>query len=88
MKYRVAWTDSAQDHLARVWLASDKRPGITSAAASIDDELREDPETKGESRRAGVRVLIFRPLGVEFEVIPEDRTVYVLSAWTTERRSQ
>jgi hypothetical protein len=58
------------------------------AAANIDAELRDDPETKGESRRVGVRVLISRPLAVEFEVISEDRTVYVLAAWTTERRSQ
>jgi mRNA-degrading endonuclease RelE of RelBE toxin-antitoxin system len=88
MRYRVAWTASAQQHLARVWLASDKRQSVTSAAAGIDAELREDPETKGESRRAGVRVLIARPLGVEYEVIPEDRTVYVLSVWTTERTTR
>lgn len=87
MRYRVAWTASAQEHLARIWLASEKRPSITSAAAGIDAELREDPETKGESRRPGVRVLISRPLGVEYEVIADDRTVYVLAVWTAERRS-
>ena len=87
MRYRVAWTASAQEHLARVWLASDKRQSVTSAAARIDAELREDPETKGESRTPGVRVLMSRPLGVQFEVIAEDRTVYVLSAWTTHRTS-
>ena len=88
MRYRVAWTASAQEHLARVWLASEKRQSVTSAAARIDAQLRDDPETKGESRRAGVRLLISRPLGIEYEVIPEDRTVYVLSVWTTERTSQ
>jgi len=88
MRYRVAWTASAQEHLARVWLASDKRQSVTSAAASIDAELREDPESKGESRRAGVRILIVRPLGIQYEVIPEDRTVYVLSVWTTERTTR
>ena len=88
MRYRVAWTASAQEHLTRVWLASDKRQSVTSAAAHIDAELRDDPETKGESRRAGVRVVIVRPLGVEYEVIPEDRTVYVLSVWTTERTAR
>jgi hypothetical protein len=88
MKFRVAWTASAQDHLTRVWLASEKRQSVTSAAARIDAELRDDPETKGESRRPGVRVVIARPLGVEFEVMPEDRTVYVLSVWTTERRTR
>jgi hypothetical protein len=88
MRYRVAWTASAQEHLAEVWLASGQRQSVTSAAARIDAELREDPETKGESRRAGVRVLISRPLGVEYEVTAEDRTVYVLSVWTTQRTSQ
>ena len=88
MKYRVAWTASAQEHLASVWLASDERQSVTSAAASIDAELREDPESKGESRRAGVRILIARPLGVEYEVIQADCTVYVLAVWTTERTAR
>lgn len=85
MRYRVAWTASAQEHLTSIWLASRQRQSVTSAAARIDAELREDPETKGESRTAGVRILISRPLGVEFEAVPDDRTVYVLSVWTTER---
>jgi hypothetical protein len=88
MRYRVAWTASAQGHLARVWLASDQRRAITAAAARIDAELRDDPETKGESRTPDVRVLINRPLGVQYEVVAEDRTVFVLTAWTTERTSR
>lgn len=88
MKYRVAWTASAQEHLASIWLASRERSPVTSAAARIDDDLREDPHTKGESRSGSVRILINRPLGVQYEVIEEDRTVYVLSVWTTERRSR
>lgn len=86
MRYRIAWTASAQGHLARVWLASEDRQAVTSAAAMLDAELRDDPETKGESRRPGVRILICRPMAIEYEVIEDDRTVYVLSAWTTERR--
>jgi hypothetical protein len=85
MRYRVAWTASAQEHLARVWMASDRRQSVTSAAARIDATLQDDPETKGESRTADVRILIDRPLGIQYEVIAEDRTVYVLSVWTTER---
>ncbi len=88
MRYRVAWTASAQEHLARVWLASENRQSVTSAAARIDAELCDDPGEKGESRAAGIRVLTSRPLGVQYEVVPEDRTVYVLSVWTTQRARQ
>ncbi len=88
MKYTVAWSASAQQHLARVWLATKNRQAVTSAAAVIDARLRDDPEAQGESRTPGVRVLISRPLGVEYEVVPEDRAVYVLSVWTTERTSR
>jgi hypothetical protein len=85
MRYRVAWTASAQEHLARVWLASDDRSSVTSAAARIDAQLRDAPEAKGESRAAGVRILLDRPLGVQYEVVAEDVTVYVLSVWTSQR---
>jgi len=70
---------------------------MTSGFASNDPDFRVKTswqpwkarhETKGESRRAGVRVLISRPLGVEYEVTAEDHTVYVLSVWTTQRPSQ
>jgi len=39
VKYRVAWTPSAQEHLASVWLSSPDRQAVTSAAAAIDADL-------------------------------------------------
>jgi len=88
VKYRVAWTPSAQEHLASVWLSSPDRQAVTSAAAAIDADLVKDPQSQGESRSGGVRILIRRPLGVLYEVVEEDGTVYVFAAWTTERRSR
>lgn len=85
MNYRVAWTPSAQQHLAHIWLASADRGTVTSAAAQIDATLQTAPRDQGESRDGAVRVLICPPLGVLYEVIDDDRTVYVIAAWTTVR---
>ena len=86
MKYRITWTRSAQEHLAGVWLVSADRQAVTSAAAWIDAQLTNDPQTQGESRSGNVRILIQRPLGVLYEVVEEDRIVYVSAVWTTEAR--
>jgi len=45
-----------------------------------------DPETRGESRHDTVRVLLVPPLGVHFDVVAADRTVYVLAVWSFGRR--
>ena len=88
MNYRVAWTPSAQRHLANIWLASADRGTVTSAAAQIDAHLQTDPQDQGESRHGTVRILICRPLGVLYEVVDDDRTVYVIAAWTTVRAQE
>lgn len=47
----------------------------------IDRLLTRDPETMGEARFDTVRTLAIPPLGVDYEVIVDDRLIYVLSAW-------
>jgi hypothetical protein len=81
MRYTAIYTDQAEQKLADAWMNSPDRSAITIACNSIDEELAEDPETKGDLRFDTVRSLIAGPLGVEFEVVEPDRLVYVLSVW-------
>lgn len=89
MRYTVIWTDPAEQDLAAVWMAALDRNAVTSAANIVDQLLAEDPETRGEVRFDTVRSFVLVPLGVDFEVVEQDRIVYVLSVWhaTTEESS-
>ncbi len=81
MKYTVVWIPSAEQDLAELWLIATDRAAVTQAANEIDRLLRHDPEQQGESRSDGVRVLLVAPLGVQFEVLSDDRLVRVLHVW-------
>lgn len=63
MKYSVFWSRLAESQLARLWTAADDRNAIASAANSIDRLLQSTPDTVGESRADGARILIVKPLG-------------------------
>jgi hypothetical protein len=81
MTYTVVWKPEAERRLATLWTEAADRKAITEAANAIDDWLRSDPESRGESRGDGRRILLEPPLGVVFSVQPEDRTVIVLTVW-------
>jgi len=81
MRYTVLWTHTAEQDLAAIWMDARDRNSVTSAASSLDALLREQADTQGESRYGNVRIMFAPPLGVEFEVLEEDRTVYVLAVW-------
>ena len=83
MKFRVSWTETAEQNLAAVWIAAAARNAITSAAHLIDTELAEDPQEKGALRFDTVRTLVVSQLGVDFEVVEADCRVFVLSVWDT-----
>jgi plasmid stabilization system protein ParE len=86
MTFTVLWTPTAEQELASIWLSAEDRNAVTSAAHTIDTLLRTDPETRGESRQGTLRVLFVPPLGVDFDVVADDRIVYVLSAWSFSKR--
>jgi hypothetical protein len=62
-------------------LLSNDRNGVTEAAAKIDRTLNEDPDAVGRRTFDDVREFLCPPLGIEFEVVEDDRIVYVLSVW-------
>jgi len=81
MMYTVLWTPAAEQELAALWLAAGDRGAVTSAANSIDQLLKQDPEVRGILCFDTVRTLVVPPLGADFEIVDADRVVYVLSVW-------
>jgi plasmid stabilization system protein ParE len=85
MRYTVHWTPAAERDLADVWLNAADRNAVTSASHVIDLLLAQDPDQQGEVCFDTVRTLVVSPLGVDFEVIEDDRIVYVLTVWDEAR---
>ena len=87
MKFDVRWTHSARNQLAKLWIEADSafRKRITEASSRIDQELVDDPESKGESREDRERILFVFPLAVQFEIIPMTNRVRVLRLWIYRR---
>ena len=86
MTYRVSWVPAAERELAELWLDAPHRPEVSDAANEIDARLRVTPADEGESRAHGRRILLVPPLGVTFEVFPDDRFVRVLDVWQFGKR--
>lgn len=85
MIHTVVWAESAAAELAAIWIASLDRPLITALVRDIDERLRVAPESAGESREAGFRILIAGSLAVTFEIRPADRIVTVPDKWVVPR---
>jgi hypothetical protein len=82
MNYVVDWMPAAESDLAAVWVAADDQDAVAEAAEWIDRRLGRAPLTFGESQDSSVhRVGHYPPLGVEFEVIEDDKRVLVQAVW-------
>jgi hypothetical protein len=78
MKYEVIWQPVAEDELAAIWLAAGDRDAVAEAALWFDSRLSRQPLTLGESRDASVhRIAYHGSLGIEFEVVEDDKRVIV-----------
>ena len=82
MKFTVVWSPDAEQDLAAVWISAHDRTAVTLAANTLDRLLAENPESLGESRDRNVRVAFARPLGVGFEVYPDERVAFVVAVWS------
>lgn len=83
MNYDVEYEKAAEDDLAAIWIAASDRTAVTNASAELDDAMADDPLTLGEPRESSIRRVAFcPPLGVEFEVIEDDKRVIVEAVFT------
>jgi hypothetical protein len=84
MTWTVVWKPAAERELARLWTDTDDRDAVRLAADRMDDLLRSQPTSAGESRGGALRILLGRPLGVIFHLSAPDRLVSVLRVWRTD----
>jgi hypothetical protein len=87
MTFRVLWTPDAEERLEQLLQAAADATAVAGAARAIDGQLLAAPSEFGESRYEGMRVGFERPLGVQFEVMDDVRTVIVHDVWRIDRRS-
>ena len=81
MIYDVVWYGDAFRNLEKIW---DEITPLAPADAAFDEierRLTKSPETEGESRPDGRRILTLPPLGVLFRPQPRLKEVYVLKVW-------
>lgn len=78
MNYRVDWTEAAEDDLAARWNVAPDRNAVTAAARWLEQQLERDPLHFGEPWWSSVhRIAVHDPIGIEFEVIEDDKRVIV-----------
>ena len=86
MQHRVLWAPDAEEKLEK-FLKSAADPGILAAAArEFDQHLITSPKEFGESRYDAMRIGFVFPIGVQFEVMDDVRTVIVHDVWRIDRR--
>ncbi len=81
MKFTVVWRPSAEAKLADIWAAAENRQDVTLASDSIDSLLKNSPSEVGESREENSRFLSVPPLAVYYDVLDQDRMVFVWAVW-------
>jgi hypothetical protein len=86
MSFRVFWSPSAEIGLERLVESSPDPQLLAAAARQLDQELMTAPESVGESRYDSIRVAFSFPIGVQFEVMADVRTVIVHSVWRIDQR--
>ena len=78
----VFWVPSAEQDLAAACLEAADRNAVTEAAHRLEQRLATDPLDTGQPRQSSERRVAFEsPLGIEFEVIGDEKKVRVLGAW-------
>jgi hypothetical protein len=83
LNYSVHWTDDALDELAAVWTAAADRNAVTAASHRLEQDLARDPYGRGIARNASVnRTATDLPLGIDYEIIEDDKKVRVLRVWS------
>lgn len=86
MNHRVFWSPHAEQRLELILKGAADTAVLVAAARSLDRQLVADPVSFGESRFDTVRVGFELPLGVQFEILNDVRTVIVYDVWRVDRK--
>jgi hypothetical protein len=83
VSYSVTWTPDAEQALANIWIDAGDRNAVTAASHRLDLDLASDPFTRGIPRNSSVnRTATDLPLGIDYEIIEDDKKVRVLRVWS------
>jgi len=85
MTYRVFWSPHSEERLEQILRDASEPAFLAGVAREIDQHLSTRPKTFGESRYETVRVGFVRPLGIQYEVMEDVRTVIVYDVWRIDR---
>jgi hypothetical protein len=77
MHSTVVWHPAARELLAEIWLQARDRAEVSRAANSLDRSLKNNPAENGQHEYDRVYRILYAPLEVFYEVLPEDRIVKV-----------
>ena len=88
MNYRVFWSPHAEQRLEGILQNASDSTTVAAAARQIDRYLVSSPKSFGESRYDTVRVGFVLPLGIQYEVMDDVRTVIVYDVWRVGRKLQ
>jgi hypothetical protein len=81
--YGVEWLSAAVLPVANALNTANEtlRAAIRQAVTEVGIQLRNDPNSKGESRSGGRRILFVALLGILFRVDLRPQSVLVVRAW-------
>ncbi len=77
MSYRVFWSPHAEQRLEEILRNASASAIVAAVVRQIDRQLVFSPKSFGESRYDTVRVGFMLPIGVQYEVMDDVRTVIV-----------
>ena len=83
MTFTVVWRTDALERLAAIWNDATDRAAVSRTSNAIDAELQKDPFAVGESRQGRTRIWLPSPLGIFYDVSPDDCLVTVWAVWET-----
>ncbi len=67
-RFTVVWVQSALEELADLWTEAHDSLAITTAAQAVDNELSENPGSKGTEVAEGLRALVIPPIRILYSV--------------------
>ena len=78
-RWRVKWKAQALRDITTIWNDAQNKAQVTKAAHQLEETLKRNPMTFGESRGGLRRMAFEKPLCIIFELIPDDEKVIVTS---------
>jgi len=77
-QWNVKWKRQALRDLTSIWNDASDRALVTQVVHHLEESLKRSPQILGESRGALRRIVFESPISLLFELVPDDRKVYVL----------